>query len=244
MTKPQTARQQLEQFLSALFRREELIELRFIESWLSRSKKRSRVVRAAEWLTPDEVLARHGDLTAFARRERANIYFGVCPRAQPGDADDRSIQTVRCIWCDVDRVTVEEVRRRWSEAGIPRPSIVVSSGSGVHAYWLLKADLTSPAERASWGPCSRSSIAALAGTTSRICRGYCVCRERSTTSMPATAAGRCLARFVPAIPICATPWTLSPLGCRKMRAGRRLRWPDRVHIRQSSPRPSMQRPQR
>ena len=151
MTKPQTARRQLEQFLSALFQREELIELRFIESWLSRSKKRSRVVRAAEWLRPDEVIARHGDLTAFARRERANIYFGVCPRAQVGDADDRSIQTVRCIWCDVDHVTVEEVRRRWTEAGIPRPSIVVSSGSGVHAYWLLQQDLTSHAERSILG---------------------------------------------------------------------------------------------
>ena len=93
MTKPQTARQQLEQFLSALFLREELIELRFIESWLSQSKKRSRVVRSAEWLRPDEVIARHGDLAAFARRERANIYFGVCPRAKVGSADDQSIQT-------------------------------------------------------------------------------------------------------------------------------------------------------
>ena len=151
MTKPQTARQQLEQFLSALFLREELIELRFIESWLSQSKKRSRVVRSAEWLRPDEVIARHGDLAAFARRERANIYFGVCPRAKVGDADDQSIQTVRCVWCDIDRVTAEEVRRRWSEAGIPRPSIVISSGSGIHGYWLLQQDLTSHAERSRLG---------------------------------------------------------------------------------------------
>jgi hypothetical protein len=147
MTKQQTARGQLAQFLSALFLREELIELRFIESWLSANRKRSRVVRPSEWLRPDEFIAAHGDLTAFARCERANIYFGVCPRANRGDADDHSIQTIRCVWCDIDRVSADEAHKRWSEAGIPRPSIVVSSGSGVHGYWLLQRDLTSQAER-------------------------------------------------------------------------------------------------
>ncbi|NLY02849.1 MAG: hypothetical protein GXY83_42895 [Rhodopirellula sp.] len=151
MTKPLTARGQLEQFLSALFLREELIELRFIESWLSQSKKRSRLVRSAEWLRPDDFIAAHSDLTLFARRERANMYFGVCPRAKVGDADDHSIQTIRSVWCDVDHVTADEAHRRWNQAGIPRPSIVVSSGSGIHGYWLLQRDLTSQAERSQFG---------------------------------------------------------------------------------------------
>ena len=147
MTKQQTARGQLAQFLSALFLREELIELRFIESWLSDNRKRSRVVRPSEWLRSEDFVAAHGDLTALARRERANIYFGVCPRAKRGDADDHSIETIRCVWCDIDRVSADEAHKRWSEAGIPLPSIVVSSGSGVHGYWLLQRDLTSQAER-------------------------------------------------------------------------------------------------
>jgi len=151
MTKQQTARGQLAQFLSALFLREELIELRFIESWLSDNRKRSRVVQPSEWLRPDEFIAAHGDLTAFARRERANIYFGVCPRSKVGDADDHSIRTIRCAWCDIDRVTAEEARRRWNQAGIPRPSIVVRSGSGIHGYWLLQQEPTSQAERLRFG---------------------------------------------------------------------------------------------
>ena len=141
------ARRQVDQFLSALFLPEELIELRFIESWLSQGKKQSRVARAAQWLQRADVIAMHADLTAFAKRTRANIYFGVCPRPRRGDADDGSIKTVRCVWCDIDDVTVDEAWSRWSHAGIPSPSIVVTSGSGVHGYWLLEQDLHSPNER-------------------------------------------------------------------------------------------------
>ena len=57
----QTARRQVDQFLSALFLPEELIELRFIESWLSQGKKRSRVVRAAQWLQRADVIAMHAE---------------------------------------------------------------------------------------------------------------------------------------------------------------------------------------
>lgn len=148
MNRPQqTPRQQLQQFLSALFRPAELIELRFIESWSSQGKKRSRVVQAARWLDRDELIARHDEFLESAKRTHANLYFGVCPRSHEGDADDRSIETVRCIWCDVDQTTAAEAYRRWKAAGIPRPSIVVSSGSGVHAYWLLERDLHSREER-------------------------------------------------------------------------------------------------
>lgn len=147
MTKQQTARGQLAQFLSALFRPEELIEIRFIESWLSQGKKQSRVVQLAQWLLRDEVIARQGEFTDFADRTRANLYFGVCPRPRAGDADDRSIETVRCVWCDIDRTTAADAYRRWTAAGIPPPSILVCSGSGVHGYWLLEQDLTSLADR-------------------------------------------------------------------------------------------------
>ena len=54
-TTPENARQQLERFLSALFLPDELIELRFIESWLLRGRKKSRVVRPALWLRTSEL---------------------------------------------------------------------------------------------------------------------------------------------------------------------------------------------
>jgi hypothetical protein len=138
---------QLEQFLSALFLPNELIELRFIESWLSGATKRSRVVRPATWMRRRDIVAKHGQLTRLAERTFANIYFGVCPRRRPGDASDRSIATVRCLWCDVDSVTADEANDRWRKALVPEPSIIVGSGSGIHGYWLLEQDLTSPQER-------------------------------------------------------------------------------------------------
>ena len=145
---PQEACQQLELFLWTLFLADELIESRFIESWISAGKKRSRVVRSAEWLRRDEFVAQHPEIAEFAKRERANVYFGVCPRPRKGDAQDDSIRTVRCVWCDIDDLTVDEAFERWATAGAPVPSIVVSSGSGIHGYWLLEDDVRSQSGRA------------------------------------------------------------------------------------------------
>ncbi len=143
----QESRRQLERFLRTLFLPDELIELRFIESWVSHGKKKSRVVRTAEWLRCEEFVSLHGEITDFARRKRANVYFGVCPRAKKGHSQDDHIRTVRCLWCDIDDITVKDASRRWDVAGVPRPSIVVISGSGIHAYWLLDHDTPSREER-------------------------------------------------------------------------------------------------
>jgi hypothetical protein len=51
------------------------------------------------------------------------------------------------VWCDIDDVTTEQAHARWVDAGIPPPSIVLNSGAGVHAYWLLGGDLTTPETR-------------------------------------------------------------------------------------------------
>ena len=148
MTKPrQEARRQLEQFLSTLFLPDEWIELRFIESWVSRGKKQSRVVRAAEWMRREEFVSQYREITDFAEQERANVYFGVCPRSKRGDSQDDQVHTVRCLWCDIDAVTAKEALQRWKEASVPQPSIVVGSGSGIHAYWLLERDIRSRWER-------------------------------------------------------------------------------------------------
>ena len=146
----QKARREFERFFSTLFLPDEFIELRFIESWVSHGKKKSRVVRPARWLRRRDVVSVHGDLTEFARRTRANVYFGVCPRSKEGDGNDRSVNTVRCVWCDIDNATADESQDRWKAGGIPRPSVIVISGSGIHGYWLLEHDLTSAEERSTF----------------------------------------------------------------------------------------------
>ena len=140
-------RKQFEQFFATLFRPDELVELRFIESWTSKRKRRGRVAGPAKWLPARKVDSEYDELVEFAESERANVYFGVCPRQREGDSHDETVKKVRCVWCDIDDVTVEEAHRRWQAVEIPRPSIVVSSGNGIHAYWLLDKDLISAAER-------------------------------------------------------------------------------------------------
>lgn len=143
----QSPQGQFERFFAALFRPDELVELRLIESWTSRGKRRSRVAAPPRWIPAGQLLGEYDELVKFAESPRANIYFGVCPRPNEGDAVDQSITTVRCLWCDIDDVTAREARRRWKVAEIPQPSLVVHSGGGVHAYWLLDRDLTTAAER-------------------------------------------------------------------------------------------------
>jgi hypothetical protein len=77
----------------------------------------------------------------------ANVYFGVCPRAKPGDSQDDQIRIVRCLWCDIDDVTDDEAFVRWEKTEVPPPSIVVRSGGGIHSYWLLDRDVRSPRGR-------------------------------------------------------------------------------------------------
>ena len=119
------------------------------------------MVQPPLWLHPVDFVARHDELIVFAERKRANIYFGVCPRPEAGDSNDQSIQTVRCVWCDIDSVTAEEAQIRWSAADVPQPSIIVRSGTGIHGYWLLEENLTSPEEQAQFGamlPCFYKSF--------------------------------------------------------------------------------------
>lgn len=141
-------------FLSRLFTPGDLILFRPVETWTDENGKRvSRVVQrearyvrlgakdgAGEWVAmPGRLEKILADFDAVAARERANQFFGVCPR-QGGDGKfDRAwqIRTVRALWSDVDGKAASEVTAKLTEAKLPPPSMVVRSGNGVHLYWLL-----------------------------------------------------------------------------------------------------------
>lgn len=140
-------RNQFRRFFAALFQPDELVEFRFIETWTKAGKRKSRVVCPARWVRAGQVTDKFYDLVQLAASERANVYFGVCPRPRVGDATDETIRTIRCFWADMDDITIGEAWRRWELAEIPDPSLVVGSGHGVHAYWLLDHDLTADQQR-------------------------------------------------------------------------------------------------
>lgn len=142
------------EFLMALFEPGDLVLFRFVESWIdSDGKAQTRVVNAEtqyvrlgaripgggwQFVRPQlETLIQR--LNATAERERANVFFGVCPRFGGGGEFDRDwqIRTVRCLWADLDGISPESAVSKCDAAELPPASIVVRSGNGVHLYWML-----------------------------------------------------------------------------------------------------------
>ena len=143
-------------FLNALFRPGDTILFRPIETWTDQDgRKQARVARRhvqyhhlgrrddespTGWTDCPKLLeSTIEQLNRVGQQERANIFFGVCPRFGGGGHYDKAwqIRTVRCLWSDVDGTDPETVESRCGAAGLPRPSVVVRSGNGVHVYWLL-----------------------------------------------------------------------------------------------------------
>lgn len=128
-------------FLTTIFDKDDQVLFRPIETWNEGEKKQSRVIyKQTVYRTATESLL---DFTVrqqleVAIQERANVFFGVCPRVGAKYFDLAwQIRTVRVLWADIDHVTVEEATARVRAEGLPEPSIAVNSGNGVHLYWLL-----------------------------------------------------------------------------------------------------------
>jgi len=69
-----------------------------------------------------------------------NIYFGVCPRSRKVGTKD-AVKNVHCLWADLDAKDFPggkpDALKRLQEFAL-RPSVIVDSGHGYHAYWLLR----------------------------------------------------------------------------------------------------------
>jgi hypothetical protein len=135
----------LVRFLSALFEPQDRIVVRPIEVWVDAGtgKKCSRVIYRAVRHPTRQRLLESGFFNValrIAEVQRANLFFGVCPRVGGDGQYDLAwqVRTVRVLWADLDHCTPEEALARCAAAGLPRPSVVVSSGNGVHLYWLLE----------------------------------------------------------------------------------------------------------
>lgn len=154
-------------FFRLLFDPADHVLLRWVESWseenpaTGEARKRSWQARSGHILAGDLVSEHHpldrrfycwAGMLAAAELERASLYFGVCPRVRPEVVRDDfgtgsrvayswdqawQVRTVRTLWADLDDCLPDAAVRRCDYAGLPRPSIVVSSGHGTHLYWIL-----------------------------------------------------------------------------------------------------------
>ncbi len=70
-----------------------------------------------------------------------HICVSGCTRLRDGGKTE-DVELARCLYADLDKTTVEEARIRWTNAGLPEPTVIVKSGNGVHPYWRLKEPIT------------------------------------------------------------------------------------------------------
>jgi hypothetical protein len=85
-----------------------------------------------------------GDLDRMARAivnrgQLGDTYIGCAPRTREAGTAD-AVQRAWCAWVDCDSPEAIERLRAFQ----PRPSIVVRSGRGLHAYWQLRPAISGP----------------------------------------------------------------------------------------------------
>lgn len=100
-------------------------------------------VRQAWCHIPGEV----DELIEVAMREDSfgvDVYFGVLPRTQRIGRSDTIVDETRVLWADFDGKAYAESKLGAFHALAslaPAPQIVVDSGNGYHAYWLLREEV-------------------------------------------------------------------------------------------------------
>jgi len=146
-TRPQTTEQQLQDFMSALWEPDDIVEIRRLPSG------RSTWHRTAELAAPDVV----GELL----KENAagqSIYVGANPRRTVGGTKAGDVALARCLFVDLDHMTLEDARQRLQ--GLPEPTAIIGSGHGFHCYWRLTEPIPDLAAWTAW----QKDLIALAGS--------------------------------------------------------------------------------
>jgi putative DNA primase/helicase len=131
----------LVRFVDVLFKARDCVLIRPIETYIEDGKKKSQVIYdQILYLEPKDLTfpSTWERMLRVSQEHKANLFFGVCPRFKGGKFDLAwQIRTVRALWLDIDHCSADEALQRVEAAGLPRPTIVVSSGNGVHLYWVL-----------------------------------------------------------------------------------------------------------
>lgn len=104
-------------------------------------------LQSSRWLQTIDADNARSILRYAMRRNREaespdNVYVGINPRCGHGKRGDRNVALFRWLFADFDGgTTADEACDRIRAAGLPDPTMVVVSGGGVHAYWLLDATI-------------------------------------------------------------------------------------------------------
>src|ERR1035441_1766368 len=141
--------QETKDFIQTLFKPNEIIDLRFIESWKENDKSKGEL-KSNDFVTIEQLISGWDNFCKYALNTNSNFFFGVCPRlGNKGSAFN--IPRLRFIWADIDSekdmegnvvygISPERVELIISDLNLPQPTFILNSGHGIHLYWQLDED--------------------------------------------------------------------------------------------------------
>lgn len=77
------------------------------------------------------------ELEKYNPDQDKNVYFGIYTRLGRSGKAENCI-TTKALWADFDYVTEGQARKIIHDSALPEATIIISSGNGIHAYWILK----------------------------------------------------------------------------------------------------------
>jgi hypothetical protein len=145
--------QQVARYVAAIYEPEDIVAVRAIDSSMPTGRQSIPSWHYASELPELRGLAKHNS----AGR---NIYVGVAARTGKGESGNKSFARCRVLLADFDGMNVDDARARIPAAGLPPPTMLVSSGHGAHAYWRLSDPIEDAAVWRRW----QRSVAAMLGS--------------------------------------------------------------------------------
>ena len=137
--------EELSRHVACVFEPSDVVEVRRLPSGRSSWHQAGNLAEAARSLSVDN---QHGE----------QVYAGANPRRFRGGTKSEDVMCARCLFADFDRIGFNAARQRWSNAGLPVPTLTIHSGHGIHAYWRLAEPVT---DMALWSALQKRLIALL-----------------------------------------------------------------------------------
>ena len=123
---------EIEQYVACIYEPGDWIELRALQQG-----------KAQKSWTPAGAMVQQIDHLQKLNGDGWNIYVGPNPRREKGQSGDDSVKLCRCLFADFDDLPgsavikpADIVLAQIEEKGLPRPTMLINSGHGVHAYEL------------------------------------------------------------------------------------------------------------
>lgn len=145
-------RRQLQLFAHAIYEPADVVEVRLLRGGEGRS----------EWYAAERLPDAASHLQ-HANREAWQVFAGINPRIVRGRRGNSAVPLARCLFADFDHATLDAVRDVLVAAGMPPPTLIITSGHGVHCYWRLSASVD-PQRWVEW----MKDLAALLGSDAAV----------------------------------------------------------------------------